>query len=120
MKSVLLALMSGNVLLGDVVVWLPETFSGVIHLNTKAGNLRVLPGLEKVVKVLKSTNKEAMMLMGSPTASDEAQTDLCQLSSRSGKLIVGLSGQDKHPEQPGFWKKLSQFFKGRNDETGDC
>lgn len=98
------------------MVWLPETFSGVIQASTGKGELVVLPGLARMVRVLKSTNKEVMLLMGSQQWSgggeDSAMTDLCQLSSRSGKVIIGLSGQDKLPEQSGFWKKLSQFFRG--------
>lgn len=97
------------------MVWLPETFSGVIQASTGKGELIVLPGLTRAVRVLKSTNKEVMLLMGSQQMSigeDSAMTDLCQLSSRSGKVIIGLSGQDKLPEQSGFWKKLTEFFRG--------
>jgi hypothetical protein len=97
------------------MIWLPETFSGVIQGNTGKGELIVLPGLARTVRVLKSTNKEVMLLMGSQQISgseDSAMTDLCQLSSRSGKVIIGLSGQDRLPEQSGFWKKLSKFFSG--------
>ncbi|KAF5338381.1 hypothetical protein D9611_012460 [Ephemerocybe angulata] len=98
---------------GDIMVWLPETFSGVIQLHTKKGELHVLPSLVKVAQVLKSTDKEAMLLMGSgPRGEESSQTDLCQLNSRSGKVIIGLSGKDKHPQETGFWKKLSLFFSG--------
>ena len=100
---------------GEIMIWLPETFSGVIQGNTGRGELMVLPGLARTVRVLKSTNKEVMLLMGSQQISgseDSAMTDLCQLSSRSGKVIIGLSGQDRLPEQSGFWKKLSKFFTG--------
>lgn len=97
------------------MVWLPETFSGVIQGSTGKGELIVLPGLARLTRVLKSTNKEVMLLMGSQQISggeDSALTDLCQLSSRSGKVIIGLSGQDKLPEESGFWKKFAQFFRG--------
>ncbi|EFI27352.1 hypothetical protein CC1G_14825 [Coprinopsis cinerea okayama7 len=101
---------------GDITVHLPETFSGLIQLNTRKGELHVLPALMRKVKVLKATDKETMVLMGTHGPPIEGEppflTDLCQLNSRSGKVIVGLAGHDKQPEKAGFWKKLGDFFRG--------
>jgi hypothetical protein len=99
---------------GDITVWFPETFSGVIQLNTVKGELHVLPYLAKAVRTLKDTHKEAVLLMG--TQAEGGLTDLCQVSSRSGKIIIGLSGQDRHPEKEGFWTKFSRFLRGSVSE----
>ncbi|KAJ2918695.1 hypothetical protein MD484_g1782, partial [Candolleomyces efflorescens] len=61
---------------GDITIWFPETFSGVIQLNTVKGELHVLPNLAKAVRTLKDTHKEAVLLMG--TQAEGGLTDLCQ------------------------------------------
>ncbi|RXW21671.1 hypothetical protein EST38_g4190 [Candolleomyces aberdarensis] len=99
---------------GDIIVWFPETFSGVIQLNTVKGELHLLPNLAKAVRTLKDTDKEAMLIMGNQA--EGGLTDLCQLTSRTGKIIIGLSGQDKHPQKEGFWAKFSRMLRGAVSE----
>lgn len=97
---------------GDVTLWLPDNFSGLVQLNTRKGEIHVLPRLLETAKVLKQTDFEALIVVGSGVAPNGQLTDLCQLNSHRGKVIVGFDGMDRHLEKTGFWKKLSDFFKG--------
>ncbi|TFK29662.1 hypothetical protein FA15DRAFT_663819 [Coprinopsis marcescibilis] len=102
---------------GDITVHFPETFSGVIQLVSRKGKLTVLPVLLNSVKVLKATEKEAILVMGAMPSATHMQDgsylmDLCQITSRSGKVVIGMSGRDKEPEKAGFWKKLGQILRG--------
>jgi hypothetical protein len=89
-------------------VFLPITFSGVIHLTTRKGSLHILSGLAAAMKVIKRSDKEALMSMGDNAISSETKhVDFCQLTSRSGKVILGLTGRDSHAEvKSGFWATL--------------
>jgi hypothetical protein len=93
---------------GDIILFLPSTFSGVIHLTTRKGSLHLLSGLAAAMKVIKKTDKEALVSMGDNAVyGDTKHVDFCQLTSRSGKLIVGLTGQDSHAQvKSGFWATL--------------
>lgn len=90
------------------MLFLPDTFSGVIQLSTRKGSLDFLPGLSAVMKVIKRSDKEALVSIGDYTMSgDTIHVDFCQLTSRSGKLIVGLSRKDRQVEiRSGFWTTL--------------
>ena len=90
-------------------MFLPETFCGVIQLSTRKGSLHFLPALAAAMKVVKKSEKEALVSVGdlNMVTGDTKHTDFCQLDSRHGKLIVGLGGQDQHMEPgAGFWYKL--------------
>jgi hypothetical protein len=95
------------------VLSLPHTFSGVLQLSTRKGSLHFLPGLAAVMKVIKKSDKEALVSIGDhTTAGTTEHLDFCQLDSRSGKVIVGLSGKDRHTElKTGFWAAL--FSSGK-------
>jgi hypothetical protein len=98
---------------GDIVLSLPDTFSGVIQLSTRKGSLHFLPGLAAEMKVIKRSDKEALVSIGDHALSGGTEhVDFCQLTSRSGKLIVGLSSRDRDAEvKSGFWAMLFSYGK---------
>lgn len=68
-----------------------------------------------LMRIMKNDEDEALVLVGdqmmSKTSHDDTQAlDFCQLNSRGGKVIVGLSGQDKYEQKVGFWKKVGSIF----------
>ncbi|KAF9454267.1 hypothetical protein P691DRAFT_656416, partial [Macrolepiota fuliginosa MF-IS2] len=85
---------------GDVVVYVPETFSGVIRVESAKGEMRFLPALAGGMRVLKSTERETMVTLG------DGQGDLCEVFTRSGRIVLGLAGRDEYREEAGFWQKL--------------
>ncbi|GLB43400.1 hypothetical protein LshimejAT787_1303010 [Lyophyllum shimeji] len=97
---------------GNIMLFVPETFAGVIQLNTRKGNLQFLPALASRLKVLKESDKEALILVGDQKATETREMDFCQLNTRHGKIIVGLSDIDKPDVKLGFWKKLASVFGG--------
>lgn len=98
---------------GNTLLYIPPTFSGVIHLTTRKGELTMLPRLSASMKILKSTNKEVLVMVGSQSVDSTGNApvaDLCQLKSHSGNIVVGLAGQDKYSPPVGFWKRMGEFF----------
>lgn len=81
-------------------MYLPETFSGVVRVESVKGEMRFLPALVGRMRVLKSTERETMVTLG------EGQGDLCEIFTRKGRIVVGVAGQDKLEEATGFWRKL--------------
>jgi len=100
---------------GDVLVLIPRNFCGAIQLNSRKARHKVLPALSSASRVLKTTDRDALILIGDPSTAtsassgtaDNLSTDFCQLKSRSGKVIVGFSGEDEYvPTETSVWQKL--------------
>ncbi|KAJ7504385.1 hypothetical protein B0H11DRAFT_2221801 [Mycena galericulata] len=103
---------------GNVVIFIPKTYAGAIQLHTKAGSLEYLPAMSDLVQVVKSTDKESLVLFGKQTASSTQQSsDFCHVQTRSGKVVVGLRGEDSYVEEPGLWERIGGYLKG--DLKGD-
>ncbi|KAJ3513607.1 hypothetical protein NLJ89_g2854 [Agrocybe chaxingu] len=90
---------------GNVILFLPQGFSGVVHLSTRSGELDILPGLADVVKFVKRTEKEIIFMIDDhrnklDTQDNSREASFCQLESRSGKLVVGLKNRWNIEEGP--------------------
>lgn len=83
---------------------------------TRKGEMAVLPALASKMKVVKSSEREVIFMISpknSPNGADNsAETTLCQLNTRKGTVVVGLSGRDQYLPQPSFWKKLGSYLRG--------
>jgi len=103
---------------GNVALLVPRNFSGALHLHTKRGSLTFLPYFTQHMRVLKTTDDEALVLFGTTntplSASTESSTaDYCELTSRFGSVTVGLAGQDQFAgHESGFWKKVGTYLLG--------
>ncbi|KAF8817419.1 hypothetical protein BYT27DRAFT_7227127 [Phlegmacium glaucopus] len=102
---------------GDIVLFLPEKFSGVVHLTTRKGEMIVLPALTSIMNVVKTSDKEIIFMIGPQNPVDDSrETTLCQLNARKGTIVVGLSGRDQYTSQPGFWKRIGCYFRGEKPQ----
>lgn len=101
---------------GNIVLFLPDTFTGIVHLMTRKGEMAILPALASIMKVVKTSEREVIFMIAPknfPNGADNcAETTLCQLNTRKGNVVVGLSGRDQYLPQPGFWKKLGGYLRG--------
>ncbi|KAJ7281527.1 hypothetical protein C8J57DRAFT_1297898 [Mycena rebaudengoi] len=92
---------------GDIVLFVPHTFSGAIQLQTRTGDINFLPGIAAApeMRVIKSTDTEHLVFFGGqgPTQGVE---DFCRLTTRSGNITVGQRGKDKYVKTPGVWERL--------------
>ena len=83
---------------------------------TRKGDMAVLPALASIMKVVKTSDKEIIFMItpkNFPNGADNAgETTLCQLNTRKGSVVVGLSGRDHYVPQSGFWKKLGCYLRG--------
>ncbi|KAK7025276.1 hypothetical protein R3P38DRAFT_2953693 [Favolaschia claudopus] len=100
---------------GNIVLFIPSTFSGAIQLHTNKGDLQFLPGISSTMQVVKSEHNECLVLVGkqqSVGSSPLNQADFCRLRTRSGNIIVGERGKDIYVKTSGIWGKLAALFKG--------
>jgi len=100
---------------GNIVLFVPDTFSGVVHLTTRKGDMVVLPALTNSMKVIKTSGKEIMFTVTPKhlenRADNTSETTLCQLNTRKGNIVVGLGGYDQYASPPSFWKKLGCYLR---------
>ncbi|KAK2463568.1 hypothetical protein APHAL10511_004319 [Amanita phalloides] len=89
---------------GNVAIFIPDTYHGVIRLSTKHGRLEFLPALAQVMQTFKMTPKEALIYAGTKT--DEQLGDYCQVTTRAGNIVVGISGRDRHTDEVGLLKMV--------------
>jgi hypothetical protein len=103
---------------GHVLVLIPRSFCGAIQLNSRKNGCKVLPALSSASRVLKTTDRDVLILVGDPSSvsaptetADDLSTDFCQLKSRSGKVTIGFSREDKYvPTETSVWQKVGEFF----------
>jgi hypothetical protein len=101
---------------GNIVLFLPESFTGIVHLTTRKGEMAVLPALASIMKVVKTSPREVIFMIAPKSfpdgADNSSETTLCQLNTRKGNVVVGLSGRDQYVPQTSFWKKLGGYLRG--------
>jgi hypothetical protein len=101
---------------GNIALFLPDGFAGVVHLTTRKGEMEILPALSACIKVVKSSDREVIFMMGTQNNVYELDTSressFCGVSTRKGSIMVGLSGRDHYSPQVGFWKRLGGYLRG--------
>ncbi|KAJ8588284.1 hypothetical protein M405DRAFT_262663 [Rhizopogon salebrosus TDB-379] len=104
---------------GKIIVLLPRTFCGDVQIRSgKVGGYDILPGLSSSIRSMKGRSGKASLRVGDSPPTSEANSlamDNCRLSSRHGKIILGLSGEDSMPTQQrqnGIRAKIGAFFRG--------
>ncbi|KAG1739975.1 hypothetical protein EDB19DRAFT_793273 [Suillus lakei] len=100
---------------GKMVVLLPPTFCGDVQIRSgKLGGYDILPGLSSSIRSMNGKKTKTLLLVGNGTPGGEPM-DHCRLSSRHGRIVVGLSGQDSMPtpqREDNIWRKIGAFFRG--------
>jgi len=99
---------------GKVTIFLPRNFRGPLQLKTRKGTFVFLPALTETMRILNAEDHEALVLVGDQSAPDmpgsPVMGDYCQLGTKSGKITVGLSGEDAVVPEVGFWKRMVSSF----------
>jgi len=99
---------------GNIILFLPQGFSGVVQLTTRKGEMNILPALRAIIKTVKASQRETIFMIGAqPTANDSDnshEASFCELSSRTGNITVGLSGLDLYVPRVGFWQKIGGYL----------
>lgn len=85
---------------GDVIIFVPATYSGVMRAESVKGTIRFLPCFASHMRVLKETDREKMVMFG-----EDLHDELCEVSTRSGQIVVGLAGRDEY-KKAGLWQRL--------------
>ncbi|TCD65802.1 hypothetical protein EIP91_002195 [Steccherinum ochraceum] len=109
---------------GNIVVFVPPTFAGALQLRTRRGNVQFLPEFERNARLLNASDKGALVLFGQNVQNPvidmhDLISDSCMLSTRHGRIVIGVSGVDHYDEVqgPNLLEKLgslSMLFLGRD------
>lgn len=85
-----------------------------MYLKTKKGDIKLLPALAAHIKIVKSTNRETIFMVGTQNnlyeLDNSREASFCQVDSRTGHIVVGLSGRDHYQAPVGFWKRLGGYL----------
>ncbi|KAH8093221.1 hypothetical protein BXZ70DRAFT_1010450 [Cristinia sonorae] len=98
-----------------MVVYIPKNFRGALKIRTVRGNIKFLPEFQRLSRLVNASDSDALVLFGQglPPQVDlsDASIDSCLLSSRHGRIIVGVSGVDHFDEVPGggLMEKISEL-----------
>ncbi|OBZ73782.1 hypothetical protein A0H81_06429 [Grifola frondosa] len=96
---------------GNILVLLPPEFSGSLALRTGAP-ARILPGLAQHAHVIKKSDRETLMYLFDPSTAVQLQSvvdeDRCVVSTRSGRVVMGLSSIDM-VDTAGLWSDGMSF-----------
>ncbi|KAH7927318.1 hypothetical protein BV22DRAFT_1031926 [Leucogyrophana mollusca] len=111
---------------GRITVLLPRNFCGDVQIsNRKRGGYDILPGLASSIRNMKGQRRKTTLYVGEGSLSpgrslSDAAVDHCWVTSRFGKIVVGLSGEDEMPvKQQGdnLWKQLGAYFRGSSNNA---
>ncbi len=88
--------------LGNIVVFIPPNFEGALTLRSRRGNVNFLPAFARSARTVSGNDKESFVLFGegnySPADLASDYIDSCFLSTRSGRITIGVSGVDHFDE----------------------
>ncbi|KAH9000103.1 hypothetical protein EDB92DRAFT_1812530 [Lactarius akahatsu] len=86
---------------GNISLLIPRSFSGLVELRGRRGDIELLPALAAFARVERATNSETVVLIGGvplPTPGLTSTGDLARLYSHSGRLRLGFIGEDSFTE----------------------
>jgi len=96
---------------GNISLLIPRSFSGMVELRARRGDIELLPALAAYARVERATNSETVVFIGDiapPTPGFSSVGDLARLYSRSGRLRLGFSGEDSFTENGSL---IGQIFQ---------
>ncbi|KAJ3488659.1 hypothetical protein NLI96_g2683 [Meripilus lineatus] len=87
---------------GNIVVFIPPNFDGALTIRSRRGNVNFLPAFARSARTVSGNDKESFVLFGegnySPADLATDYIDSCFLSTRTGKITIGVSGVDRFDE----------------------
>jgi len=99
---------------GNISLLIPRSFSGLIELRARSGNIQLLPALASSVRVMRTNNRETVVFVGNgafPQVDPTIPGDLARLFTHSGCVRLGFSGEDAFYETEGVVAKATQLFQ---------
>ena len=101
-KRDLCTIISDRGTIGSIVLFVPPNFRGAIQIRVGWGAVEFLPTFANQVRVINGNDQESLLLfnhVGDTFTEADLETetmDICLLSSRAGRIVVGVAGQDHY------------------------
>jgi len=99
---------------GNISLLIPRSFSGLVELRARRGDIELLPALASSGRVVKATHRETVVLVGNgvlPQVGPTGAGDLARLCARSGRVRLGFSGEDTFIESEGVIATATHLFR---------
>ncbi|KAI9464441.1 hypothetical protein BJY52DRAFT_1249070 [Lactarius psammicola] len=99
---------------GNVTLFVPRNFCGLVQLSSRHGSVEVLPALAASGRVVKTKDRETTVLIGDgpmPQVGSDNITDTARLYSRRGRVRLGFSGEDYFNEPPNLIEQAVQMMQ---------
>ncbi|KAI0251801.1 hypothetical protein BJV78DRAFT_409222 [Lactifluus subvellereus] len=99
---------------GNISLLIPRSFSGLVELRARRGDIELLPALVSSCRVVKATDRETVVLVGNgvlPQVGLPSVGDLARLCARSGRVRLGFSGEDAFIESAGVMATATHLFR---------
>lgn len=102
--------------LGSIVLFVAPNFQGALQVRAGWGAVEFLPNFASKVRVINGNDQESLLLFGhssdtfTQTDLESDAMDVCLLSSRAARIVVGVSGQD-HYEPVNVGKSVLKKWK---------
>jgi len=98
---------------GNISLLIPRSFSGVVELRGRRGDIELLPALAAYARVERANNNETIVVIGNiapPTPGFAGVGDLARIYSRSGRMRLGFCGEDSFTESGSIIGQIFQRF----------
>ncbi|KAF8268777.1 hypothetical protein EI94DRAFT_1726727 [Lactarius quietus] len=99
--------------IGNISLLIPRSFSGVVELRGRRGDIELLPALAAYARVERANNNETVVVIGSiapPTPGFAGVGDIARIYSRSGRMRLGFCGEDSFTESGSIIGQIFQRF----------
>jgi len=100
--------------MGNISLLIPRNFSGLVELRARSGNIELLPALASSARIAKANDRETVVYVGNvalPEVGFTSTGDLARLCARSGRLRLGISGEDSFTESEGVIAMATHLFQ---------
>lgn len=85
-----------------------------MELRARSGNIELLPALASSARIVKANDRETVVYVGNvalPEVGFTSTGDLARLCARSGRLRLGISGEDSFTESEGVIAMATHLFQ---------
>jgi hypothetical protein len=102
-----------------ITLFVPPNFHGVLQLRSRKGSFKFLPAFAQQARVVNADDDGALVLFGQgdiPVSTDPSLNDaldFCLITTRHGKITIGISGidtLDTGNAETNLFKKLGNMF----------
>jgi len=87
---------------GNIVLFIPPNFDGALMIRSRQGKVNLLPAFSQRARIVQASDDGSLVLFGQSNLSlhdlGQDSVDVALLTTRQGRITVGVSGVDHYDE----------------------